>query len=587
VVGSSKGSATSPPPVKSSIKAAPKEPAKGAASSAPTQLKKSLDEPPTGIDEMLKDPEKVVLQYVLAQMLGKGGMGQVWKAWDTKLSRWVALKFLTLSDDTNIKRFEREAKLAARLRHPNIAAIYEVGQDKGRHFIAMEYVDGVSLGKAPLAIPQAIDVIAKIARALAVAHQEGVIHRDLKPDNLMLSSTGRPYVMDFGLAKAVEAESSLSVSGDIMGTPIFMSPEQARGEVDELDERTDVYSLGATLYTLLTGEKPFVGKSSMEILVKVCGQEPTPPRKIKPEIPEPIEAVVLKAMEKERERRYPGAIAFAEDLERFLAHQEVEARLPSISTLIFRRVKRNPWPLALGTLALIAAGFGILTWAWRPRPSPAQAPAQDSEWSSRFRSERRALEYRTWTPDDAALPSRLNALLSRTGSHPAEELREAADWFRKEIEIAEGALELWQIRPRSEWSRLKEPATRARGWCDAAAAALKGLGGDFALLPPRLADLRRGAEQVAAWKGEFTLRVAVVPFGEVKSLKRRGQEIELRERETPLVLPELEIDDYEIEIGSAKLSTFTLPIPAGRLRDGITTTIVGDLRKAESIKLSP
>lgn len=573
----------SPPVVKSAVKSQAKPAARKPGDSAsPSATRKGIDEPPTGIDEMLKDPAKVVNQYVLAVMLGKGGMGQVWKAWDTKLTRWVALKFLTLTDETNIKRFEREAKLAARLRHPNIAAIYEVGQDKGRHFIAMEFVDGVSLGKAGLTIRQSVEVIAKIARALAEAHKEGVIHRDLKPDNLMVTKSGRPYVMDFGLAKAVEAESSLSVSGDIMGTPLFMSPEQARGEVDQLDLRTDVYSLGATLYTLLTGEKPFTGKTSMEILVKVVGQDPTPPRKIKPEIPAPVEAIVLKAMEKERDRRYPTSIALAEDLERFLGNLDVEARLPSIPTLILRRMKRNLWPVALG--AVLLAGVGVVLAMRAARPAPLSG---NSDWLNAFRSERHALEYRSWKPGNAGLPARLHELLARTDSMPAEDGREAADWIRKEVDIAETAVELWQSRPRSEWLKLKEPAVHARGWCDAAGLTLKGLKGEFALLLPRIGDVRRSAEQVAAWRGEFTLRVAVVPFGEVKLLQREGQDVALKDTETPLVIPELEIGDYVIELGSASQPPFRLTIPADRLRDGVTTTVVGDLRRKETVQITP
>jgi serine/threonine protein kinase len=578
----SQGGRLSPPPVKSAVNSGNKPaPRKPADSAVPSAAKKALDEPPTGIGEMLKDPAKVVNQYVLALMLGKGGMGQVWKAWDNKLSRWVALKFLTLTDETNIKRFEREAKLAARLRHPNIAAIYEVGEDKGRHFIAMEFVDGVSLGKAALTIPRALEAIAKIARALAEAHKDGIIHRDLKPDNLMITKAGRPYVMDFGLAKAVEAESSLSVSGDIMGTPLFMSPEQARGEVDQLDLRTDVYSLGATLYTLLTGEKPFTGKTSMEILVKVVGQDPTPPRKIKPEIPVPIEAVVLKAMEKDRDRRYPTAIALAEDLERFLANEDVEARLPSISTLILRRLKRNIWPAALGSVVLVALAAGIVMWAARP-PAP-----QNLEWLNAFRNERRALEFRTWKVGDPGLPSRIHDLLARVAAHSALDSRESADWFRKEIDLAENGIELWQSRPRADWMKLHDSAVHAMGWCDAASGALAGLKGEFDGFLSRLAPLKSGAETIAAWRGEFTLRVAVVPFGEVKSLKRAGQQVPLKDRETPLVIPDLEIDDYEIELGSGSKPSFTLAIPAKRLRDGVTTTIVGDLRKAGTVQITP
>lgn len=565
---------------KSAAKPAPKVGAKPGDSNAPTVSKRSIDEPPTGIEEMLKDPEKVVNQYVLAQMLGKGGMGQVWKAWDTKLSRWVALKFLTLSDETNIKRFEREAKLAARLRHPNIAAVYEVGEQKGRHFIAMEFVDGTSLGKAGLTLRQAVEVIAKIARALEEAHKEGVIHRDLKPDNLMVTPSGRPYVMDFGLAKAVEAESSLSVSGDIMGTPLYMSPEQARGEVDQLDHRTDVYSLGATLYTLITGEKPFTGKTSMEILVKVVGQDPTPPRKIKPEIPEPIEAVVLKSMEKDRERRYPTALAFAEDLERFLGDQDVLAKLPSLSTLILRRVKRNAWPAALGFVVLLALALGAMVYATR-----GTAPASP-DWISTFRNERRALEFRAWKPGDAALPSRVQGYLARLSAASSDETREAADWFRKEIELAENSVELWQSRPKGEWLKLRDVARHAVGWCDAAGGALAGLKGEFSALAGRLPPLKHSAEVMSAWRGEFTLRIATIPMGAL-TLRRGGQEVPLKDREAPLVIPDLEIDDYEIQLATSPEGNFTLALPAKRLRDGVTTTVVGDLRKTDTVKILP
>jgi len=339
-------------------KAAPKTVPKLEASAA---LRKAADAPPPDLERLKTDPTKVVNQYVLAGMLGQGGMGQVWKAWDTKLSRWTALKFLTLSDASSRKRFEREAKLAARLRHPNIAAVYEVGEDKGRDYIAMEFVDGVSLGKAALSYRDAAQVIAKIARALEEAHKEGVIHRDLKPDNLMITKAGRPYVMDFGLAKTVEAESSLSVSGDVMGTPAFMSPEQARGETETIDGRTDVYSLGATLYCLLTGEKPFQGRTSMEIVLKVVNQEPVPPSRLKPDLPLVLDAIVLKAMEKDRERRYPTATAFADDLDRYLADQQVEARPPSLSRQAIVRLKRYAWPASLVAVVLAAIGFGILS----------------------------------------------------------------------------------------------------------------------------------------------------------------------------------------------------------------------------------
>jgi serine/threonine protein kinase len=567
------------PPSPSSVGGASKAGGKLDASAA---VRKAADVAPPDLEERIKDPTKVVNQYVLSSMLGQGGMGQVWKAWDRKLSRWTALKFLTLNDPSSQKRFEREAKLAARLRHPNICAIYEVGQDKGRHFIAMEFVDGVALGKANLSIRQAAEVISKISRALEEAHKEGVVHRDLKPDNLMITKSGRPYVMDFGLAKTVEAESSLSVSGDIMGTPAFMSPEQARGEIETIDGRTDVYSLGATLFTLLTGEKPFQGKTSMEIVLKVVNQEPAPPSRLKPQVSTQLDAVVLKAMEKDRERRYRTAVELAEDLERFLANQDVLARPPSFSRRVLGRVKRHLVPVAL--TAILAGSLGI---ALMMRGGPPPAAPGGSEWLTSFRTERRALEYREWKAQDAAVVETMHHLLDRLDDQPAENNREAVDWLRKEIELAENVLELWMARPRSEWSKVKDQAARALAWCDAVKKAISDRKGDFVALAGRLEEVRRGSERLAQWRGEFTLRVAVVPFGEVNALKRGGQAVLLKDRETPLVLSELEIGDYEIDLTAASQPPFHFAIPADRLRDGVTSTLVGDLRKPESVQIVP
>jgi hypothetical protein len=342
-----------------------------------------------------------------------------------------------------------------------------------------------------------------------------------------------------------------------------------------------VYSLGATLYTLLTGEKPFQGKTSMEIVVKVVNQEPTPPGKLNREVSGPLDAVVLKAMEKDRERRYATAVELAEDLERFLANQDVRARPPSFSRRVLVRLKRHLVPAALGAILLGALGIALLTRGGPP------AAAEGSEWLTSFRAERRALEYREWKAQDPAATDAIHHLLDRLDDQPADSSREAADWLRKEIELAENALELWMTRPRSEWSKVKDPAARAFGWCDAVKAAIGHRKGEFVALSGRLEELRRGAERLARWRGEFTLRVAVVPFGEINALKRGGQAVLLKDRETPLVLPELEIGDYEIDLSSAGQPPVHFAIPADRLRDGVTSTLVGDLRKPESIQVIP
>jgi serine/threonine protein kinase len=264
-------------------------------------------------------------------------MGAVWKAWDKKLTRWVAIKFLLVSEDEDVMRFQREAKLAARLRHPNIAPIYEVGEapatlagQSARHYLAMEYIDGTTMaGATDFPIPELVDIFMKVAQGIEAAHKAGVVHRDLKPANVMLTTDKWPYVMDFGLAKAIQAESSLSVSGAVMGTPAYMPPEQAEGKLDMIDGQSDVYSLGATMYAVLCKKQPFTGQTPMAILMKVCKEDPPTLRSHNPNVPEELEKIVLKAMSKEKSDRYASAQALADDLKRYLSNQEIEAKGPS------------------------------------------------------------------------------------------------------------------------------------------------------------------------------------------------------------------------------------------------------------------
>jgi serine/threonine protein kinase len=572
-----------PPAARTAAKSAPPKsiasktisPGGAAGTTMDAHSRRRADGPPPQLAELQKDPEKIVQQYVLVELLGKGGMGQVWKAWDTKLLRWVAIKFLTLNDEESIKRFDREAHLAARLRHPNIAAIYDLGQEKDRHYLVMDFVDGVSMGKARLEMRPAIEAIAKCARALEVAHEAGVIHRDLKPENLMITPAGWPYVMDFGLAKSVEAESNLSVSGDVMGTPSFMSPEQARGEIDQLDARTDIYSLGATLYALLTGQRPFAGKTTMEILMKVVNGDLVPPRKHKPELPVPVEAIILKAMEKDRERRYPTASAFADDLERFLADADVEAKLPSLTSLVVRRIRRNLIPYLLGFGLLVSAAVALVSWAAR----------SNSAWMEAFRTGRRSLEYATFKPEDEDAVKRMRDLLSTASDLSDGDRRETTDWFRTQLEIAERDGASWKARPKADWPGLKAPATRARAWSDEVKGILQELGQEGSLLLPRVAEFRKSADQVLGYRGAFRLKVAVMPFAVVEDVRRGGQSIALKDRQTPLVLDDLEIDDYEIVLSHPSLAGTTVSLPASRLANGTTYILAGDLRKEGSIQI--
>ncbi len=271
-------------------------------------------------------------KYVIAGKLGAGGMGEVWKAYDTQLDRWIALKFLLDGVGTQAARFKREAQMAARLTHPGIAAVYEVGEEGGRHYIAMQFVAGKTLAPGE---PRRITVerLRDAARAVQYAHDHGVIHRDLKPANIMWDGQ-RTYVMDFGLAREVDTKSSLSMTGMMVGTPAYMSPEQARGE--HADARSDVYGLGVTMYEVIAGRAAFAGETILELLMAVSEEEPAPMA-----IDRDLDAIAAKCLEKIPARRYATAGAFADDLQRWLDGEPIEARRTSTVRRVFRKAGRN------------------------------------------------------------------------------------------------------------------------------------------------------------------------------------------------------------------------------------------------------
>jgi tetratricopeptide (TPR) repeat protein len=309
--------------------------------------------------------------YTVLGLVGSGGMGVVYRARQKGLDRVVALKILNprgTAGREEVERFFREARAAARLQHPNIVAIHEVGSASGYYFFTMDYVEGRTLHDFiedhPLDARTAATVLAKVARAVHYAHEQGIIHRDLKPANILVDRDGEPRVMDFGLAKEIASESRLTQSGVVMGTPSYMSPEQARGE--PLDGRTDVYSLGAVLYEALTGLPPFRGRDPATVLRQVLEVEPMPPRRLRADTPRDLETICLKALEKERERRYATAAELADDLERFLRGEAVRARRAGPVYRARRWIARHA---AVAALALLAFGFaGAFVWtATRPR----------------------------------------------------------------------------------------------------------------------------------------------------------------------------------------------------------------------------
>lgn len=348
--------------------------ARGAAPDEIRRLKRELDRDeyvlfrsaritPPEVEALQGEPDRRLAEFVLVEHLGQGGIGDVWKAWDTRLGRWVAIKLPRPSPDQEAvsRRFSREALAAARLSHPNIVAIHRVAEEGNRCFIVMQYVDGRTLGAVRPPLRRALEILRDVARAVHYAHEQGVVHRDLKPGNILIARDGRPFVLDFGLAHLEETSGAASREGLVAGTAVYMSPEQARGGPASRARPTDIYSLGATLYEAVTGRAPFDGGSFAEILQKVLHQDPPPPRSLRPDLPRDVETVILKAMEKDPARRYASAQELADDLERCLRGEPVAARRPSALGRWAGRLRRSPRGVAgVVVAALLVAVAGLL-----------------------------------------------------------------------------------------------------------------------------------------------------------------------------------------------------------------------------------
>ena len=305
-------------------------------------------------------------RYTILRFLGAGGMGQVYKAYDTTLERPVALKFLKGAEPDQVLRFFREARAQARLVHENICNVFEAGEVEGRPYIAMQYIKGEELGDmaAKVGLEQRIKLLRLVCDAVHAAHREGMIHRDIKPGNVMVERTEagqfKPYVMDFGLVRD-ERDPGATASGALLGTPAYISPEQAMGEADRIDRRTDVYSLGASLYFLLVGHPPFQVDNPLVHLVKVIDEEPPPPRREDPSIPADLDTIAMKCLEKAPQMRYGSARALGEELQRYLDGDPIEARPISGLNRLYKKARKNKTLVAVSAVAavLVLVALGI------------------------------------------------------------------------------------------------------------------------------------------------------------------------------------------------------------------------------------
>src|SRR5438034_3110228 len=337
--------------------------------------------------------------YELLQEIGRGGQGVVFRARQKSLNRTVALKVIGLghwATETHLKRFRLEAEAAARLDHPCIVPIYEVGEREGSCYFSMKFVEGGQLDEAvrrtPMPIRQAAELMAKVARTVHYAHEHGILHRDIKPGNILLDGKGEPHLTDFGLARLVETESTVTRTMEVLGTPSYMAPEQAVGNNARISSATDVYGVGAVLYQLLTGQPPFAGGTTYETIKLLLDTEPRQPRLLNPKLDRDLSTICLKCLEKDPQRRYSSALALAEDLERWLKHEPIQARRTGVLTRGKQWVRRNPTSARLAA-SLVALAAAACWSVWKSelvrRPMPAGiavlpfldlSPAKDQEY---------------------------------------------------------------------------------------------------------------------------------------------------------------------------------------------------------------
>jgi serine/threonine-protein kinase len=380
--------------------------------------------------------------YQVEAVLGRGGMGIVYKARHLRLNRPVAIKMLLAGAYAGLEereRFFREAEAVASLRHANLVQVHDVGDHDGRPYFTMEYVEGGSLAQKLLGTPQpahqAAALVVTLAETVQVAHQGGIVHRDLKPANVLLTADGTPKIADFGLARHFDAGPALTRTGDRMGTPSYMAPEQAMGKASAIGPAVDIYSLGAILYELLTGRPPFKGESAAQTEMQVIYQDPVPPSRLNARVPRDLETICLKCLEKYPDRRYATAAALAEDLERFQRREPIVARPAGWLERFGKWVRRRPAVAALlgATVFFTAALIAGAMWLAVKQAQRRQAVEGDLKEVADLQRQAR------WTEARAAL-QRADARLNGGG---ASDLRQRFDQARRDLDLV---IELDRIR---------------------------------------------------------------------------------------------------------------------------------------------